>query len=202
MKRRKLSKDRLGVTNSGGAKAKKKNFSAIIVGAIIFIMIFSSIAIAFFNSSQNTDDSSVEYNGFRFRNEGNGWFTNINGVEYGFEYPPYVLENVETANFGYEFGTGDYILFDPAEFLDSDYEIGRLKSFFLLKGNFISSGCVKSEGCTNLPVKSCEEVNAVLLRRGENTQIYKEDNCLVLESREGEEMAVINRFMYKILGIM
>ncbi len=203
MKRRKLSKIRLSGFNSENVKPKNRNFSAIIVGVIIFIMIFSSIAIAFFNSSDTGDNSIAEYNGFKFRNEGEGWFVNIGGVEYGFEYLPDGLGGITSADLSREeFGIGDYILFDPSEFSGADYEINRLRGFFAAKGSFVSLGCIKEEGCSDFPVKNCDNTRAVLLRRGENTQIYKENNCVVLESREGDEIAVINRFMYGILGVI
>lgn len=203
MKRRKLSKIRLSGFNSENVKPKKRNFSAVIVGIIIFIMIFSSIAIAFFNSLDPGDNSSVEYNGFKFRNEGGGWFVNIGGGEYGFEYLPDGLGGINSADLSMvEFGVGDYILFDPSEFSGADYEINRLRGFFAAKGGFVSLGCIKEEGCNGFPVKSCDNARAVLLRRGENTQIYKENNCVVLESRDGDEIAVINRFMYGILGVI
>jgi len=204
MKRRKFSNRKIKEAIVTDAKPKRKNFSAILVGLILFIMIFSSVAIAFFNSSPATEDNSIiEYNGFKFRNDGSGWFLNINNREYGFEYPPVALENVKSADLKEEsFSIGDYILFDPADFSDTDYEIGRLRDFFLARGAFVSVGCVKTENCNGLPVKSCDNTRAVLLRRGENTQIYKENKCIVLEAREGEEITVINRFMYGILGVM
>ncbi len=203
MKRRKFSSRKIRDAVITDAKPKRKNFSAIIVGFILFTMIFSSVTIAFFNSSPDVDNSLLEYNGFKFRNDGSGWFVNVEEKEYGFEYPPAVLEDVESADFEREvFSIGDYILFDPAEFSDTDYEIGRLRGFFLVRGEFVSVGCVKTENCNGLPVKSCEDTMAVLLRRGDNTQIYKENKCIVLEAREGEEIMAVNRFMYGILGIM
>ena len=81
MHRRKLSKQRTGDADRQTvvkiAKPKSKS-AAIIVGIIITLMVFSSIAIGFFYSpGQDINQNKVEYGDFVFTNKGNGWFANI-----------------------------------------------------------------------------------------------------------------------------
>ena len=62
--------------------------------------------------------------------------------------------------------------------------------------------CTKEEGCGDIPIMDCRNSNkAVYLRKTNTTQIFKEDNCIVLEYASGEEIKVINKFMYGILGV-
>lgn len=204
MRKRKLSKDRIETILPKEKKQKRVSSSAIIVGVIIFIMVFSSIAIGFFyNPGSDISENSVEYGGFTFTDRGNGWFVDINGNEYGFEYGPFFVENVKSIDLkNEEFSNRVYVAFDPSEFSENSDEIFRLRQFLQSRGIAANPACIKEEGCGDLPIVSCDNQDVIYLDSGENTQIYKDKECIVLESKPGEELQAINRFMYGVLGVM
>lgn len=208
MKKIRFSKNRIEQRNEIQTDGKKKNKSRLImVGFILFTMIFSAIAISFFyrtESPANTAGNEIKYQDFKFRDAGGYWISNINGADYEFEYSPSEVENIVSVSLvSGDFNQKLYILFDPSEFNENSQELLRLKVFLLRFSQSVNLACIREEGCGNLPIVNCKgSSKAVYLSIGENMNIYKEDNCFVLNSKKGMELFVINRFMYGLLGVI
>ena len=204
MKKKKLSKNRVLVQEQHDIKDNKKNkLNIIFVGTILFLMVFSIFAVKLFGGNNDQDTEKTDYNGFEVVNKGNYWSVIANNIEYGFEYPPQELEHISSLNLKNEPLSGKvYILFDPEITTQNSQEVLRLRQFLSSKGVLVSLACTKEEGCGDIPIMDCRNSNkAVYLRKTNTTQIFKEDNCIVLEYASGEEIKVINKFMYGILGV-
>ena len=200
MKKIKFSKNRVDGQISGEKKTQNKSrIGLFIVGGLVLIMIISVFTIGLGSEVQN---EKLEYNGFELFNNGGLWM--IKGTQYGFEYGPNDLENIPSIDLGVEPLIGKiYMVFDPDEFSTDSREILRIRQFLTSKGVISSSACIKEEGCEDIPIIKCNETNKIIyLKNGNETKIYKDDNCIILESKIGEEPLVINRFMYGVLGVM
>ncbi len=54
-----------------------------------------------------------------------------------------------------------------------------------------------------MPIVDCNNQNKIIyLRNNNSTEIVMENNCIILNSNYGDEVKVINRFMYGILGVI
>ena len=210
MRKKKLSKIRAQQYSQIETKPDKgKRTATIVVGVIIFLMVFSSIALSFFYSSRSGDvnpensANEVDYNGIKFKTEGNSLIANIDGKDFSFEYSPGSLQDIEVSNItNQDLSQKTYLLFDPSEFSESSLELFKLRQFLTSLGNSNSLACTKENGCGDLPIKSCSSNNKmVYLKLGANTKIYKEDNCFVLQAKVGDELRVINRYEYLTLGV-
>lgn len=212
MRKKKFSKDRAQKVNTEIKQAKKINKKMlIIVGFILFTMVFSAIAISFFNRGNSGPTvEKIEYNGFKFRNINNIWSSTINGIQYNFEYSPADVKDIKSIDLKIQdFNRKIYLLFDPGEFNENSKELLRLRIFLLGLNPSVNLACIKEDDCGDLPIINCDAesesdpgADFVYLKIGENTQIYKEGICVVLESKKGMEVAVINRFMYNLFGVI
>ncbi len=201
MKKKKYSKNRLQQEASVN-KVKSKNKYAIAFAAIVlFVMVFSILAIKLGNTNEEIE--TLEYNGFKFSINGNIWVSKINGIDYNFEYNPKDLEGINSIELkDYGFNTKIYLLYDPIENNHNDYEIQRLRQFLASKGT-VNLACIKEEGCGDLPIIDCRNTNkAVYLKVSDKNEIYNEENCTVLSAVKEEELKVINRFIYGVLGVI
>ncbi len=203
MKKKKLSKSNIENSDFSGNKPKRKLIGHIIIFGIVFIMIFSIFALSLGNNSDSNQDK-IDYNGLEFVNRGNGWITEIDGINYGFEYAPNEVENIEAPDLKSESFSGKvYVLFNPDEFNAVSQELTRLRGFLAAKGAIANLACSAEEGCGDLPIVDCNNQNKIIyLRNNNSTEIVMENNCIILNSNYGDEVKVINRFMYGILGVI
>ncbi len=206
MKKKKLSKNRLQSVENSDKKQKKKIIPIIIMGFIVFIMIFSVLAITlFFNDDTAQNQDEVKYNGYIIAYNGNNYAVYVNNVNYPFEYPPIEVENIKSSiNLKEEvFTPKAYLLFNPGEFQENSQELARIQNFLFNNGIITNLACSKEEGCGDLPIINCRNPNKVVyIRNADQSSISNEENCIMLDFKEGEQLKVINSFMYRILGVI
>lgn len=205
MKKKKFSKNRLQQETDKNVKVKsRKNYILVFVGIIIFTMVFSILAIKLGNTDTGEETEKLEYNGFKFSVNGNLLVSKINGANYNFEYSPKEVENIKSITLkGESFNSKIYLLYDPIEYNENDFEFIRLKQFLLSKGANINFACTNEEGCGDLPILDCRNANKVVyLKTSNKNEIYTEENCIVLGAVKGDELKVVNRFIYGILGVI
>lgn len=206
MKKRKLSKNR-DIISSGETKDRlftKKNTGLFIVGGLVLLMIFSIFAVSLDNGNTNTNNNKIEYNGYELTQNNGLWRVNINGANYDFEYSPKDVENIASMELSsMSLGNKIYITFNPDEFNENSQELLRLKQFFYSRGISVSLACIKEQSCSDLPIVNCNSYdNTFYFKNGNETKIYKDNKCFILESKLGEEPIIINRFIYGVLGII
>ena len=208
MKKKKFSKERITAETIGQDIEKKEpikgKLGLFIVGGIVILMILSVFAISLGNKQEDAQGSTMEYNGYKFKSIQGLWTTELNGRQYGFEYAPNDLGNISSVEIkDVNFKSKTYVLFNPDEFTENSQEILRLRGFLATIGVLASPACAKEESCGDIPVLDCSNINnPVYLKLGNESKIYEEDNCIVLQTINGEESLVINKFMYKYLGII
>ncbi|MBS3168144.1 hypothetical protein J4216_03410 [Candidatus Woesearchaeota archaeon] len=202
MKKRRFSKERInGQPNTKNTWFNGTYFGAIVVLGIIVLMVFSAFAISLGNTDNGQE--TIEYNGIEFQNKNGLWYFNFNGLNYGMEYLPTDLEWVESVNLGQEvFGDKIYLIFNPGEYSEDSVEILRLKQFLTSGGKLVSPACSQEGGCGDYPIIDCRsDLKSVYLRNGNESKIFKEDNCIIVEAKSGEENFVITRLFYSLLGV-
>lgn len=197
MKKWKHSKDLESYNEPEQSFWKSKKTVLILGIGIIFLMIGSLLT--FFTSPEN--EQYQEYNGYSFYLTQTGWITQLNGQQASFEQSPSELQNIPVEPFTLN-EQRVYLAFDPADTNELSYEIQRLKAFLFLSGKNAIPACTTEEGCSDIPLITCENPEkSVYLKYGKQERIYKSGNCIILES-QGDPTRIMNRFIYKILGVM
>ncbi len=199
MKKKKYSKE--SISNNYLENKKKRKFMPIIVIIIIFLMVGSTVFVAFLDEEPE-NNNIIEYNNYKFQKGQQGYTIDYSGIKIGFEYLPnevkdIMIENTETL------GKDTYILFDPDELKEDSLEINRLRSLLSVKKISAFPACIKTNGCSNIPVITCKEAKNYLFIKFKNeTKITKEDGCIVMETKDQDSFRIIERFIYNLYGIM
>lgn len=207
MKKKKYSKNNIQEVQNNKPKQSffhdKRKTSLAIGSGIIFLMIFSVVGYSFIGDDQNQNPKEEDYNGYKFSNYQGGWSANINGRQIVFENNPKDLENIKFSLGLTTIKDKIYILMDPEENKQSDEEIQRLKALLLTARQNVYTACTKEEKCDDLPIIDCMNPNTVIyLKLGPILKGYKDENCIVLEAPKDSQNKIIERFYYKISGVM
>jgi len=187
-------------------KEKNKKWGVIIFTLFISLtMILSIFAIVLDNQS-----TSLKYNGFKFLQTNDGYKVNVNGVAYTFQYYPTQLENFNLSQ-----NTNDIlsnsvaiaILFDPNSTLDDLMYIDYARfNFDDRTDKPIYFGITQESETYLFPVLSCDnataEVPFIVFNISTETSIVQDNNCIILNAKLLEIMAVEERISYQMLGVM
>jgi len=162
----------------------------VLLAIFIAIIMVSSILGIISYSSDDVTVSTLDYHGKSFSLINGKFFLEVNGNNYVFDNSPYDLEDLD-ADFSLE-SDKYYLLFNPSERDNNiDYFMQKLYLTLSYQGINVQLACDREEGCDpSLPIKSCDDYS-FYLKKSENTKIYKENNCVVLEGDNvGLNMAV------------
>ena len=183
---------------------KNKQMLWIMAGFIIILMVGSILTLMFTDQSSS---NAVEENGHKFfpDQNNNGWKTKVNGNEVSFAYLPSQLNDIKR-DFLFLAPGKTYVTFNGNEFLENSQEINILTSFLTATGRTASPACTSVNGCGDLPLINCDtklnDANIVYIYIGNETFETQQANCLKLSARPGDELRLINLFVYQLLGIV
>jgi len=184
----------------------KRNYGGIFLSIFIALLMITSI-IGFL--ADDSQVNSVKYGKYKFTTTNNGWHTKIDNKDYYFSYTPAdvelisVPENLNLDNIIEVDVTSDINSTFKKEIAGSMFELNQILS---QNNIYVRQGQVK-ESDLNLPIITCAEstqkVPVILYRFGNETRILYENNCIILESRDGNSfLALTHRIAFKILKIM
>ncbi len=120
-----------------------------------------------------------------------------------FDYGPQELINITLPVEGINIGNKVYLAYKPGDKnTNLDYVLNRLYSVLtLLKIRPIIS-CYEEENCPDIPVINCNSDHSVFkIVKLNETKIYKEENCLVLQGDNIELNKIANKISLVLLGI-
>ena len=177
-----------------------KNKKSILILGIGIILLMIGSVLTFFTNPDT--ENQLNYNGHNFFLSSTGWTTMIGNQQVSFEQSPQDLENIPIESFHLP-DKKIYLAFNPEETTENSYEIQRLRSFLFFTGITTNPACIQEKGCSDLPLVHCTDTNTLLyLHYGNESKISTQDNCIILETENSNPSKTINRFIYKILGIM
>ncbi len=200
-------------------KGQEKKQSRYFWLAIIIIVLFiiSLLSVRFF-VPEKKEFQSYSYNGFVFQNISGMWFTEIQKAgtnkvyRVPLHYGPPELENVSISKDINNFFTNKtkiYITFNP---------LGKNFSYIALAASEISinlaqtfnitpiAACTINEtkACVSRPLVTCENAGspAISLKHANDTKVYLENNCVVVQGPGRELMRATDRLLLKWFSIM
>jgi len=211
----KMSKIRKHRVKKGFVKKEKKK--PLISKQMLWTFIISGLMIAsgfgIMFSSFNSGNEPTEYGDYRFVRTQTGWATDIEGTKAEFTYLPAELEGLNIS--------GDVknkldesmvfiITFDPntknvENFELMRFELARSMSMNLNKQT-MPGVSVAHESYTHQPLIDCLNATArmpvISIKETNTTDVYLDGDCIVLETNSYNAIALKDRIMYSLLGIM
>jgi len=148
-----------------------------IIWAVFILVIMVSSVIGFMYQPENTNevnDGSVNYNGFKFINNNGYWVLEKDGQSYYFTNLPDDVKSIEIPQIS----------------------INNQKQYFLYV-----DACIKEENCPNdWPVKDCTN-DGFYFKISNQSRVYKDDKCYVLEGSLTDINKEVDKINYIILGV-
>lgn len=161
-------------------------------------MILSTVGYAF-NRGSSTGAKKINYKGVEFVQQNDYWFATIGGVQFAFRYNP---QETEEINGFLTIGISDYSgkpLYVSSDNFDAEIELYRNLDSIILRRQY---ACLGGETCKNeeYPVKTCQD-NFITIKEANTTSISQQDNCIFIEGKREDAIKLIDKFLYKTLGI-
>src|SRR3989338_3710266 len=188
-------------------KIKKEK---IIVFFIAFIMIASVFGIIF--SGYTTQQDKIKYNDFSFVRKGGGWSTIVNQREAVFNYFPTEVEDINISvaiinrlsdtpqiDMTYNFNTTN-----AEDIALAQYQLFETLDFHF--NTYVRVGFTENNSY-NLPIITCNDstpyVPVLYFKESNTTQIFFNDNCIIVEAESGADFLKIkDRILYAIFVII
>lgn len=182
----------------------------IIVIFIGFIMISSVFAVIFFGFSPAT--TKLKYNDVSFTQKNDYWSASINKKEAYFNYFPTDVEDIDIIpeaisriknTIEVDF-TSDINSTLKDEIALAEYWLSQMFNFHF---NIYLRQGFTSENEYDFPVISCQDATLAVpvfyFKESNQTSIYLENNCIILEAKNGQDVIRIkDRILYDLFGII
>lgn len=182
---------------------KRERNNRIMVIILGLILLFSTAGY-FASDYASTQNPSIKYKGIEFKQNDYGyWSFIINKQEYITQFNPQDTENVSInaqKALGEYSGKVLYIASPGSEDYSENArtEIGRNLYSWITKENFV---CLNQDCLEDYPIKNCSEDNIISFQKSETSQVIANENCIIIEYKEGEAELVADAFIFRILGL-
>lgn len=176
---------------------KNKKFLTSLFGIfIISIMVFSVL-----NVYETRDKNNiVKYKNYEFVKKDNYWSLNYNGKNLDLRYNPSELEDIKLVN--YNIPEKLYIAYDPKDYENELFVIREGFGLFSYASIKPVLSCSEEKDCPDIPLIDCKVNNAIILKYIEDkTNVYIDNNCLVIEGNTDYQLKYLYKMIYNILGI-
>lgn len=152
---------------------------------------------------ESQEPNVYEYNNNKFYKTESGWILQKDNKQYLFNYKIKDLENITIPYFNLK-RDKLYILFDPTEKdTTMDYVIFKLISTLRNQNSMTILACVKEENCPDIPIKNCNDPDAMIyFKKGTDSNVYVDNNCLVLEGDDISLNKEVDRLNLHLLDII
>ena len=191
-------------------KEKTNRAAKYMVIFMAAIMVLSVFGVVFFGYNQSPD--KVKYNGIPFTRKGSQWSATINSKEAFFDYFPAEVENINISR--------DIIsrLSNKAE-IDATYSYnatfaedmalavyGLSQALALHFNTYVRAGFTEKT-IYKAPIITCANSTAfvpvIYFKSSNETSIYTQDSCIIIESGKGTDFIRIkDRLLYALFGII
>lgn len=175
---------------------KNKKFLVSLIGIfIIGLMVLSTLNII--ETQDNTN--KLKYKNYVFTKQNDQWISYINNKPIAFKYNPLELENLTLPN--YNFVSKVYLAYDPVDISNEQFIIQRAASILQYFNVRPVLACYSEKDCPDIPVIKCENDDSLYLRYNNDTKIYIEGKCLVIQGTPEQQLMYLDKIFYKLLGI-
>ena len=166
---------------------------------IIAIMVFSVLGFMWGGNEESSTITTDEYGLIEINNK---WILEKDGIQYGFDYHPSELKDIQVDSFNIN-NQKYYFIFNQEEKDNNlDYSLGKLYYSLNQLGVQVFLACSEEESCElDIPIKDCSEPS-FYFKKAEETKVYLDENCIMVEGdNQGLSMAV-DKLNYLFLGVL
>lgn len=190
------------VTKEQRARQVKRN-QLIIGGALILLMVFSTLGYALSGRTRGDQDKKIEYKGIEFVQDSGYWFFQYNGNQFITVYNPEEVKDFPFFSYLSIESYRNQALYFAGEYGEPVLEISRNLKDFVSR---MQNACIPDVNCTSedLPVKNCSAENIIVIREpkeNEKESIYQEENCVFIISSYQNQTKYADSFLFSILRI-
>jgi hypothetical protein len=183
------------------AEEKKRKRNQLVVGIILIaVMVFSVLGYSLSSFGNNSSESIVKYNGFKFTQTSNFWDVNVGNYAFSFKYNPTQTEKINsTLNLlsSYD-GKPLYI---SSENMEAETEIYKNLFYQNQIVQRIQEACLEGEKCSgDYPIKTCQD-NFIIIKESTNNIVRQQNNCVFIEGKKENFTELSDGFLFKINGI-
>jgi len=179
---------------------KQKVIMYLIGGFLIILMVGGAI------NMDGEESEAYEYNGVEFTLTNIGWLGYKGDKQIVLTQNPEVAKNVTVNGRGFD-TLNDiskiYISINPDDYLSNG--LSEFSRNIQLEPVLITACFEDFEGCEDMPIKDCDDsslgTGVIIFKEGEDNKIDFENNCLVVESKDGEMINVIDRLILEWYNI-
>lgn len=182
---------------------KKQKRNQLIIGAILVILMFTSVFGIIVNSFNSKDNNSekIEYNGYTFIQSGGLWEVKYNDQKLAFSYLP--EQTPSTISIDSELKSLQNYYSQPLYIYSEDYystsEIYNALNPFVSRVQF---ACESIESCDSedYPIKDCSD-NFILVKEADDLKITQNEKCVYIEGPIEDLRGITDEFLFRVLGI-
>ncbi|MBI2665253.1 hypothetical protein HYX12_01365 [Candidatus Woesearchaeota archaeon] len=174
---------------------------------IILTMVLS--AVGYVADSLVRDNSvstgEIDYNGYKFYPQGNGWKVNLRGTNYQFQYLPSELENISLSADISSWWSEEkiYLAYDPDDPLDVQAQLQFINQVLFNSQLTSQLACTQEKGCPDIPIIDCQQKTGLILVSGKENDIVSEERCVKITVIDTLELTkYTERLIYTFLGVM
>jgi hypothetical protein len=176
---------------------KRKRNQLIVGGILVAIMILSTVGYAF-NRENSTEGKKIDYREIEFIQQNDYWLATIGGAQFAFRYNP---QETEEINSFMTIGINNYAgkaLYVSSDNFDAEVELYRNLDSIILRRQY---ACLDEKTCEQgYPVKTCQD-NFIIIKEANSSSISQQENCVFIEGSGNETIKLVDKFLYKILGL-
>jgi len=179
-------------------RAKRNQF--LIGGAMILIMLASTLGYAFSRDQTTSNSDKIIYNGVEFVKKSGFWNIVMGNYQFSFKYNPKETEKINSALNLLE-SYSDKPLYIYSENTDATIEIYKNLFYQNQIVERVQDACITGEKCDkNSPIKTCES-NFIIIKESNNTEIKQQQNCVFIKGDMENLTKLSDSFLFKIIGV-
>ncbi|MBR9701632.1 hypothetical protein GOV13_01795 [Candidatus Pacearchaeota archaeon] len=192
-------------TKKDQAKRAKRN--QFLLGGFLILIMFGSVFGIIVNSFRDDEENGIRevtYNGFEFVNQNGFWVSDIGSFQFLFSNNPAEIKFNESVNISEDISPLNQYSGQPLYVLSED-ENAKWELYRNLHPDFnqivqrMQGACLEEcEG--DLPVKTCEN-NFIIIRESNESRIIQEDNCVFIDGERENLIKLVDKYLFKVLGI-
>jgi len=176
---------------------KNKKFLVSLMGIfIIGLMVLSSLNIF----KEENSNKKIEYKNHIFYKQENQWITYINDKPVSFFNNPYDVENITIPEFNFMLSKL-YIAYDPADIENMGFAVNRLMAVLAYFSVRPVLSCYNETDCPDIPIIDCSKDESIYVKYSNDTKIYINDKCLVLEGAADSQLKYLDKIFYNLLEV-
>lgn len=177
---------------------KKEKRKQVLVSVVLIGILFVSIVGFGFQGSYD-ENNVVKYGGYEFSEQNGYWVTNIQEVDFLFQYnPKQIKEYVSSLTSVEKYYSKPIYIYSE----DNNAEIEFSSNIRYLVER-VQNACLEGKECPyeDVPIKTCED-NLIVIEFGEEIGIRQDKNCVYIAGKTQEDLIIYtDKLLFKLLNI-